>query len=194
MNEKNINISSAEGCNDKGIKNTIIKNAIDKIKQIFGKKTEVTPGVKNLGMLSAVEVMALVHAEEGLELFPMYLYRGTIKGNLLYKKDIPSMYRIVCLSRGSSSSILPQFYENKWYISDYEKKQLESLWYELLTEKIPAIFIIAPKESKDLSKNETITITKKDPIILIKHGENEYEPVHSRDNSAQLNAQLSQLN
>jgi hypothetical protein len=50
-------------------------------------------------MLSAVEVMALVHAEEGLELYPFHLYKGKVKGIVECKHKVPLIEKLVSITR-----------------------------------------------------------------------------------------------
>lgn len=78
----------------------------------------------------------------------------------------------------------------RWYIIDNEIEVLEKLWFVVITEDIPSIFVIAPKVLKNDKKVEAITSQLKDLIILIKHGEDDFERVYNRDQSQLLNKWL----
>ncbi|MEI6672706.1 MAG: hypothetical protein WCL02_05235 [bacterium] len=67
-------------------------------------------------MLTAVEVMTLARAEEGLALYPFHLYRGKIKGTVECKHKVPKMKTLVSISlKRNSRDLTPaghQTYKN----------------------------------------------------------------------------------
>lgn len=171
------------------------------------------PNASTLGWLTSVEVEALRLAEPGLALYPLAEYRGIISGNFNYKKEIPKMLKVlsfkeyyICDKYVCSEQLEKHFLE-KGFIEESEIQKYASKrndgngnWkYQIDTETIPAIFIIAPIEMRELEIQKKIRIEKekieaeerakkwkewieKDPIILIKHGD-WYEPVHAWNHS-----------
>jgi len=191
-----------------------VKTQTNKIVDLFNLKNIheklIKPKAKALWMLSYVEVLWLMHAEEGLEMFPFDMYQGTMKWTIEFNGDVPMMKRLKHIQArgyfddravffGSHQRLIDEIV-NRWYITASEilffrKKQME-LKCDFIIEKVPAVFIIADKNAKN---RETIPQIKnqeaqKDPIVLIKYGDDKYFPVHSRDNSRQLDAKLAKLN
>lgn len=181
----------------------------------------VKPGVKNLWHLTYIEVLWLMRAEEWLDLYPLDMYHGIIKWNLHYKKKVPMMKRLGHAGydleiRSTKTPFIIRSLRRLWdrrqnekdmgqkiieqstkrgYITDMEIELLKKFWFTLTIECVPSIFIIAPKLLKDEKKLEVAAIEeRKDPIILIKHGEDDFEPVHSWDNSQVLDKRLAKLN
>ncbi len=153
------------------------------------------PQVNKLNILTAVEVFALAHAELGLELFPLHLYKGVIKGNLIFKGEIPLMMRVTYLNHTLPLTHNLQgcvkLYSEKGYISEEDLKVLRENGFIVGIEKIPALFIIAPIETR--GKDHMIEV-RKDPIILIKMNENVWVPVHAWNHSPALSAKLAEMN
>lgn len=175
------------------------KTFTKRIHDLFIKEAS-KPSAKSLWMLSAVEVMALVHGEEGLELYPFHLYTGKVKGTVECKHKVPLMEKLVSIKRKERlhrenekilyKPIIDKIYE-RWYILPEELRRLKKS-FVVITEKEPSLFIVAPKAQKSQAK-EHVSPVQKDPILLVKYGENAYLPLHSRDHSAVLDAKLSRL-
>lgn len=186
-----------------------IKTQTNKILELFNLKntTEnlIKPKAKALWILNYVEVLWLIHAEEGLEMFPFDMYKGTMKWNIEFDGDVPMMKKLKHVEAVGDMFDKSQFFEsnqrmineivNRWYITESEisflKKRKKRWVCDFIIENVPAVFIIADKNTKNQINTE---LPKKDPIILIKYGENQFYPVHSRDNSRQLDAKLAKLN
>lgn len=161
------------------------------------------PGIKKIGIMTSIEVMALVHAEPGLDLFPFHLYKGVVKGTVEFKGEIPLMKRMTALGCSYyQQTVFSNFiaetkekYSKKGWISKEEISFLESLDYIVGTEDVPSIFIIAPAVSKS---NDNIiavaAVVASDPVLLVKINENEWIPVHSWDHSKTLIQKLASLN
>ena len=192
-----------------------VKTQTDKILELFNlkdiNKTLIKPKAKALWMLSYVEVLWLMHAEEELEMFPFDMYQGTMKWTIEFDAKVPLMKRLKHIQAThrweherdaflESNQRLLNLIADRWYITDseisfFQRKQKE--WKcDFVIEDVPAVFIIADKNSKTKVnvQQSTEKKAKKDPIVLIKYGDDKYYPVHSRDNSRQLDAKLAKLN
>ena len=135
------------------------------------------------GLLNAVEVKALIHSEEWLELYPFYLFDGIIKGTVECKYDVPIIKKLVrayfktewlsdLWEMEEKYKDVISTIERRWYILDSEIKKLKKVKFKVITQDIPAIFVIAPRNKKTEGWDV-------DPIILIKYGEDSYYRVHT---------------
>ena len=144
------------------------------------------PNVHEWSLLTAVEVKTLIRTGEWYELYPLYLCDEIIDGTVECKHEVPMIKRLIAAHyepriphdlwymEKQYKDILSTI-EERGYILPQEIKKLKKVWFNvIITEDIPAIFVIAPRHRHRKEGDPA-------PIILIKYGEDKYFRVSTRN-------------